>query len=141
MLAAGTMPPPTAAPVVKARSRARGHHTAGKMNGAETAYSNFLFALKQAGEILEFRFEQITLKLGQDLRYTPDFFVLDPLGCIEFHEVKAKRKSKKTGKLVMHSEDDSRAKIIAAAEMMPWFTFRIVWLDPVSGNWDGKTIE
>ena len=63
----------------------------GQMNKTETAYRDHLRALKAAGEVLDFRFEAITLKLAQDLRYTPDFFVLKPDGSIEFHEVKGSR--------------------------------------------------
>lgn len=68
----------------------------GQMNKTETAYRDHLRALKAAGEVLDFRFEAITLKLAQDLRYTPDFFVLKPDGSIEFHEVKEAAPSSET---------------------------------------------
>lgn len=54
-----------------------------RMNGTETAYSLILEAMKRRGDIIEWRFEGISLAWGVDPRtgkpmyYTPDFWVLD----------------------------------------------------------------
>lgn len=54
-----------------------------RMNKTETSFSQLLEAQKRKGEIIEWRFEGITLMWGIDektgipLRYTPDFFVVD----------------------------------------------------------------
>lgn len=54
-----------------------------RMNKTETSFSQLLEAQKRRGEILEWKFEGITLMWGIDektgipLRYTPDFWVVD----------------------------------------------------------------
>lgn len=58
-----------------------------RMNKTETEFSMMLEAQKRRGEILEWRFEGITLAWGCDpvtgkpMRYTPDFYVVQsPIG-------------------------------------------------------------
>lgn len=101
----------------------------GQMNKTETAYRNHLLARKAAGEILDFRFEGITLKLAQDLRYTPDFFVLMPDGSIEFHEVKGSRAV---------FRDDAKAKCKMCAQLNPWASLVVVYPRPKKngGGWE-----
>lgn len=54
-----------------------------RMNKTETEFSHMLEAQKRRGEILEWRYEGISLAWGCDpatgkpMRYTPDFYVLD----------------------------------------------------------------
>lgn len=54
-----------------------------RMNKTEKSFSQLLEAQKRKGEIIEWRFEGITLMWGIDektgipLRYTPDFWVID----------------------------------------------------------------
>ena len=108
---------------IKAIARRR---VPGKMNRTEAKYAERLGAIKLAGEIASFEFENVTLKLAKDTRYTPDFMVLMPDGTIEFHEVKG------------FMRDDAWAKLKFAAERFPMFTFRLVkW---VAKNWEIKEI-
>jgi len=86
----------------------------GVMNKLEEAYSWVLEARKRAGEIQWWAYEQITLKLAPDTRYTPDFVLLLADGLLQFHEVK--------GSLF---RDDAKVKIKVAASMFP-FKFLLV---------------
>ena len=83
------------------------------MNGTEKLYATWLEARKRSGDISDWMYERVTFKLGDDLRYTPDFFVLLPNGEVEIHEVK--------GGFI---RDDARVKLRAAATMFP-FMFRL----------------
>ena len=42
----------------------------------EARFAQLLDAYKSSGEIYEWRYEPITLKLGSGVRYTPDFLVI-----------------------------------------------------------------
>jgi hypothetical protein len=104
------------------------------MNKSEKAYDQYLDALYKQGRIAYHKFEAITLRLGDDCRFHPDFLVIGPAGEVEFHDVKAKWKS--TGKVRV--EDDARVKLsVAASTCFPFFTFKTVWLE--NGNWHHKT--
>lgn len=95
-----------------ARSIARQRRAASeRMNKTEAAYAQRLDLLKRAGEVRDWRFESITLRLGDDTRYTPDFLVVRWEGPPELHEVKG------------HWRDDARVKFRVAAEMYPMFRF------------------
>ena len=83
----------------------------GTMNKTEQAYAHHLDWLKSEGEVLEYRFESVTLRLAKRTRYTPDFMLIMDDGTIELHEVKG------------FWRDDARVKIKVAAEMYPMFRF------------------
>jgi hypothetical protein len=85
------------------------------MNKTEAAYERELDVLKKAGEVLDYRFEGVKLRLADNTFYTPDFFVTYP-DRFEVHEVKG------------FWRDDARVKIKIAAEMYPFFKFRAVQL-------------
>jgi hypothetical protein len=80
------------------------------MNKTESAYAAHLELRKRAGEILDYRFEPLKLRLAPNTFYTPDFLVITPAQA-EIHEVKG------------FWEDDARVKIKVAAESFPWFQF------------------
>ncbi len=122
---------------IKARAR---QHQPGVMNKTEARYADHLELARVAGVVLEWRFEQFTLKLGPDLRYTPDFFVLVPDGFIELHEVKGPKKDKVTGKQTYWAEEDGLVKIRSAAQQFQWFTFRLCWWNKDTGAWQVKEI-
>jgi len=82
----------------------------GAMNKLEAKYSDTLATLKNAGIILDYRFEAMKFRLADRTFYTPDFVVTFP-DRIECHEVKG------------HWEDDARVKIKVAAAMFPEFAF------------------
>lgn len=104
-----------------------------KMNKSERAYSQYLDILHKEGRIACYKFEAVTLKLGDDCRFTPDFLVIGINGEVEFHDVKAKWKS--TGKVRI--EDDARVKLsVASSTAFPFFVFRTVWKD--GGTWHSK---
>lgn len=104
-----------------------------KMNKSEQAYARYLDSLHRAGQIAHYKYEAVTLKLGDDCRYTADFLVIGTGGEVELHDVKALWKSK--GKV--HVEDDAQVKIRTACQQFPFFTFKIVWMD--NGVWHSKT--
>lgn len=84
-----------------------------KMNKTEYRYAGQLDLLKQTGDILDWRFENIRLKIGeggQDAYYKPDFFVIKADG-FEFHETKG------------WWREAARVRIKAAAYLFPWFKF------------------
>lgn len=58
------------------------------MNKTEARYAEVLEARRRAGEVREYAFELVTLKLGHDCRWTPDFVVILADGTLELHEVK-----------------------------------------------------
>lgn len=79
------------------------------MNKTEASYGLFLSRQKEAGEIQEYHFEAVKLKLAENrCTYTPDFMVIAKDGAVEFHEVKGFWK------------DDARVKIKVAASIYPF---------------------
>ena len=89
-------------------------HTPGRMNKREAAYSLELEARKRQGEICDWKFEAVKLRLAARTFYTPDFLVWLCGGAVEFHEVKG------------HWEDDARVKWKVVQEMYPMFRFVLV---------------
>lgn len=87
---------------------ALGRLKTGEMNKTEKAYSDYLQAMQNAGEILWFKFEGIKLRLADNTFLTPDFFVLANDFALEVHEVKG------------FWHDDARAKTKIAAAMFPF---------------------
>lgn len=91
------------------RKRGRGvRRVPGQMNGMERDYAVLLEARKHAGEIAEYHFEAIKLKLADKCYYSPDFLVMLANGELELHEVKG------------FMEDDAAVKIKTAAAMYPF---------------------
>ena len=105
--------------------RGRGRHKPGEMNGTERKMAEHLEGMKHRGEIIDYRFESMTLKLAKDTRYTPDFMVMMPDGEIQFWEVKG------------FWHDDARVKIKVAAALFP-FVFIGCRLTPKKrgGGWE-----
>ena len=107
---------------VQARMKAmRGKGTVRKpeMNRGETSYRDHLEAQKRWGEIAEYWFELIKVRLADKTFYTVDFLVMLPDGALEGHEVKG-RKGKADGGETYWAEEDARIKIKVAAEVVPW---------------------
>jgi len=105
-------------------------HTWGKMNRTEARYAAHLAATRPHAKVY---FERVTLKLGHDCRYTPDFLVEEPTtcGCGEdgaaFHEVKGP-----------HRRDDAMVKLRVAASAFPIFTFYLC--EEADGVWRAKLV-
>lgn len=106
---------------LKAKAARGSFHKSGQMNKLEAAYAARLESLKLAGEIADYRFECIKLRLADNTFYTPDFMVLRPDGAFEVHEVKG------------HWEDDARVKIKVAAAQFP---FKFVAVKKTKNGWD-----
>lgn len=81
-------------------------HVTGRMNGLEREYRDTFLMQKIHG------FEEITLRIGEDCRFTPDFFVLAEDDVLEFHETKGRWM------------DDAKVKMRVAADRFPQFRFK-----------------
>ena len=112
----------------EAKPNPRGGHTPGKMNKSELSFSMHLDMRKLGGEVKDWKFEAVKLKLADRCTYTPDFNVEMVNGDLVMVEVKAKW----NGKGKPHWEDDSRVKIRVAADLFRgWFQF-------FGAHWDGS---
>ena len=109
--------------------RALGRLKSGEMNKTETAYAGHLETLKQAGEVLWYRFEGIKLKLADHTHLTVDFAVMTQEGYIELHDVKG-------AKAIV--QDDAKVKMKVAASQFP---FRFFFVYPVDKRRSGWTLE
>ena len=89
-----------------------------KMNKTEQRFEkDYLKPRFWAGDVLAYHFEGVTLKLANNTRYTPDFFVVHA-DHFEIIEVKG------------FWRDDARVKIKVAAHQYPYFKFKAVqWKD------------
>lgn len=91
------------------------------MNKTEKRRAIELEAERRTGAIAAWSYEKITLKLADDTRYTPDFFVVEADGMIRFEETKG------------FWRDDAKVKIKVAAAQFP---FRFVSLVATKAGWD-----
>jgi hypothetical protein len=95
------------------------------MNRMEEAFAEQLELRKLAGEIQEYQFEAVKLRLAKNTFYTCDFMALGDH--VTFYEVKGFR------------EDDAMVKIKVAAQLFPWFEFILVTRD--RQGWKYTVIE
>jgi hypothetical protein len=105
-------------------TKAKGKLKPRKMNKLEARYAAYLEGEKAAGRILWYEYEAITLRLGDDCRYTPDFVLMLPDGEIEVRETKG------------FWEEDAKIKIRVASERYP-FRFVAIHAIPLKegGGW------
>jgi hypothetical protein len=83
---------------------------------AERIYADRLTSLQRAGDIKNWRYEAVTLRLADDVRHTPDFLVElwdDPV--MELHEVKGQR-----------TWEQARVKLKVCANAYPGFRYKLV---------------
>lgn len=106
--------------------RSRHQHVFGKMNRTEARYAAYLNDRKIAGEVQEWHFEPIKLRLADKTFFTPDFMVLTREHILELHEVKG------------FMEDDAAVKLKVAAEAFPCFRFLLCV--PSRAGWQIKEI-
>lgn len=107
----------------------------GERNKTEAAYEAHLTTLKAAGEILDFRFEGVKLRLADNTFFTPDFLVFDADGTVELHDTKGTtKKANSKGEKVAKPwcEDDAKLKLKLVAELYPFRVF-IAWKH--EGTW------
>jgi hypothetical protein len=93
-----------------------------KLNRTERAYLSHLRMLYTEAGI-----QDVTLKLGDDCRYTPDFRTIDENGRFVFHEVKG------------FMRDDAQVKLKTAARKFLMFTFVLVRKN--GAGWDITTVK
>lgn len=108
------------------RIPARAIHRPGVMNKTEEAYGDHLSERQARGEIREYHFEAVKLRLAKNCTYTPDFMVISADGTVEMHEVKG------------FWRDDARVKIKVAAAQYP-FVFLAV--KKKGRGWETETIQ
>jgi hypothetical protein len=127
---AGDLPPPP----LKSPARsdgdsghlALGRLPAGKMNALEAAYSNHLWQLQCAGEILWYRYEAIRLRLADGAMFTPDFMVLPASGILEARETKG------------FMREAGRVRLLVAASMYP---FRFILVRKKGSGWSEEVVS
>jgi hypothetical protein len=95
----------------------------GEMNAGEREYAAHLDLRKLAGQIVDWRFEPMTLHLGARLSLRVDFLIIERDGTLTFDDYKAVWR----GSDKPHVEDDARAKMKMAARLFPWFRFRYAY--------------
>lgn len=95
------------------------------MNSLELAYSQHLEAKRLRGEIQQWSWESVKLKLADQTWYCPDFRVITADGTEEFHETKG------------FMREDANVKLKVAAELHP-YRFRLVRQLPKrdGGGWE-----
>lgn len=98
----------------------------GERNENEAAYERFLANEKDAGRVVDWWFEPMSLRVtasdkGDAVRYSPDFMVLAADGTVYMDDVKAKAKRGKT-----FDDPASLVRVKAAADRYPLFVFRLV---------------
>lgn len=103
--------------------KAKGGLAARKMNKLEAEYAGML---KNAADVVWSEFEGITLRLGNDCRYTSDFAIMRRDGSIEMHETKG------------FMRDDALVKIKVAAAQYP---FKFVLVKKIKGVWSMTEIK
>lgn len=91
------------------------------MNSLEKKYGEKLEVQKRVGEIEDYFFQPVKLRLADNTTYTPDFMVITK-SRIEFHETKG------------FMRDDASVKIKVAASIFWFFAFKLVKLEG-GGNW------
>ena len=84
------------------------------MNKTEARYAQILEARKASREILDWQFEPFSLRLAKATFYKPDFLIVTK-SHFEIHEIKGGR-----------IWDDAKVKFKVAAEIFPWFLFRMM---------------
>jgi hypothetical protein len=85
----------------------------GTMNGDERRYAEHLNRLKLAGELLDWKFDSLKLRLAENTFYTVDFF-LTFTDRFECHEIKG------------FLRDDANVKFKVAAALYPGFVWKML---------------
>jgi len=95
-------------------------------NKTETRFENdYIRDWQISGQLENYGFETITLKIANGCRYTPDWVVKfsDPTRPITFYEIKARN-------MIW---DDAKVKLKVAADKYPYFHFYLCAWDAKSG--------
>jgi hypothetical protein len=103
-------------------------HDVAKLNKIERAFWDHLNAGNKLGLYWYVGAQNITLKLADDCRYTPDFVTVSAHG----------------GRLIAYEvkgfwRDDAKVKIKVAARLFPWIQFIVVTRK--KGNWSQEAVR
>lgn len=90
------------------------------MNKLESRYAQHLDILKLSGEVSNWWFEKVAIRIGERGFWHPDFLVHLSNGLIEFHDTKG------------HVKDDALVKAKAVAEQLPFGVVHVHWK---KGKW------
>jgi len=94
----------------------------------EGAYVKLLESWLTEGKIQAYTLKPGSRRLGPDLRYEPDFEVINADGEVEYHEIKGRTKFAEKGII----------KLKAAAEKYPYFHWKLIYghdgKDPETGQ-------
>lgn len=94
----------------------------------EAAYDQYLAVLKHEGEILEYWYHPLTLKLPGGVRYAPDFMVWHAGGTVQIHECKGWSKNLR----------DGMTRLTIASGLFSCWAWRLV--RRTKGQWDITTL-
>lgn len=94
------------------RWQALGRMPKGTMNKTEAAYAQRLELMKHTGEILDWKFHPMNIRLADRTFYEVDFLVMHADCSLAIHETKGGFTSEK-----------GQLKIKLVAETLPWFRF------------------
>jgi len=92
------------------RFQALGRLPKGKMNKTEEAYSRHLDQRKHQGDVIDWKFHPMRIRLADNTFYEVDFLVLHSDMRIAIHETKGG-----------FTTDKGQMKIKVCAEVLPWF--------------------
>lgn len=98
------------ADAARKRFQAKGRLPKGTMNKTEGAYAELLERRRLAGEILDWKFHPLRVRLADNTYYEVDFMSLDADMLITMHETKGG-----------FTTDKGQMKIKLCAEVLPWF--------------------
>lgn len=115
-----------AADLARKRFQALGRLPKDKMNQTEKAYSLRLEAMRQRGEIIDWKFHPMNVRLAAGTFYEVDFLVLHADMRLAIHETKGG-----------FTTDKGQLKIKLCAEVLPWFVFfkAIKQPEKLGGGW------
>ena len=134
------LPPAPAEAPIPAPAKAKGRMPWSQpMNSTERAYDAYLLTLRVAGEVRWWDFQPISIVLGPNCRFTPDFLVLYSDDRLELHDTKGAKKikiGKRAGEKTFWAEEDARikARVTAAQFVIPIY---FVWSFG-DGSWGKK---
>ena len=114
-------------------------HAPGERNKLEASYEAHLELLKRAGEIDDYKFEGVKLRLADNTFFTPDFIVFTKDGFVELHDTKGTTtKILKKGKVkAPWCEEDAKLKMKVIAEAWP---FKMLMVFKTSEGWQTQSI-
>ena len=106
----------------------------GVMNKIEADYDR---RLTSAG--IPHKFESVTLKLAEGVRYTPDFCAQYP-GNPRLAMIEVKQRWRNARQRGPNMTDDARVKLLTAARLFPEFDFVLAWYNPDTAAWHTEPI-